>query len=409
MITAWLAYGNTYGPDTPGGSAPKPPVMNGPMWMPDKPPTLWRLVEWHWQPVPLYPVLMFLFMGLYAYGVYKLRQRGLTWPVHRTILWMSGSLSVAWVTSSGIEGYGMMLFSAHMFQHMTLSMLAPILMLLGAPMTLLLRALPANKGFAGRLRRLVLDLLHSRFMKAVTHPLFTWPLFIGTLYGIYFSPVFDQLMSTLPGHLFMLGHFLISGILFFGPVLAIDPWPRRSGHLARIMELLMGTPIHAFFGVIIMMTPNLLVDFFAHPPPSWGIDPMSDQTIGGSIAWMFGELPTLGSMFIIAHQWYHSETRKARRSDRQARRDGDAQLKAYNDWLRGLHGLEPRHHAPQGPTPDTEPAAVPDDEHALRHSTHQPSGTASDPNEATSPAARLSATTRGPVSKRQQQDSAGAR
>ncbi|MBA8824061.1 putative copper resistance protein D [Saccharopolyspora lacisalsi] len=351
MTTSWLAYGNTSGPDTPGDPAP---VMNGPMWMPEQPPTLWRLIDWHWQPIPLYPVLMLLLMGLYAYGVHKLRQRNLSWPIHRTGLWMTGCLVVAWGTTSGVEGYGMLLFSAHMFQHMTLSMLAPILMLLGAPTTLLLRALPTNQRFAGRLRRVVLTVLHSWFMRAITHPLFTWPLFIGSLYGIYFTPLFDQLMSTVLGHYFMLGHFLISGLLFFGPTLAIDPWPRRNGHLARIIELLMGSPIHAFFGVIIMMTPNLLVDFFAQPPPSWGVDPVSDQWLAGSIAWMFGELPTLGSMLVVARQWHHSDARAARRAERQARRDGDAELKAYNDWLRGLHGLQPAHDVPndQAPTAD---------------------------------------------------------
>lgn len=357
MVTARVADVLSSEPTGDSGAS-APPVMTGPMWMPEQPPTFWRLISWHWQPVPLYAVLFAVLLAAYAYGVITLHRRGLSWPLHRILAWTTGSLAVVWVTNSGIEGYGMLLFSPHMFQHMTLSMLAPILLLLGAPVTLLLRALPARHRIAGPVHHRILAVLHSRFGKVVAHPAFTWPFFMGSLYGIYFSPLFDQLMSTLWGHYLMLAHFLASGLLFFGPVLAIDPWPRRSGALPRFIELLMGTPLHAFFGVIMMMTSNPLVDFFTQPPADWGIDPINDQWLAGSIAWMFGEIPTLGVMLILARQWHHSDARAARRADRQARRDGDAALKTYNAWLRGLHGLPPTHTVPNDQAPANGPAST---------------------------------------------------
>ena len=95
-----------------------------------------------------------------------------------------------------LNDYGMVLFSVHMVQHMIISMLSPILLLLGAPVTLALRALPtAGRGRTGP-RELLVALLHSRYMRVVTHPAFTIPLFIASLYGLYFTPLFDFLMGS---------------------------------------------------------------------------------------------------------------------------------------------------------------------------------------------------------------------
>ena len=97
----------------------------------------------------------------------------------------------------------MVLFSVHMTQHMVLSLITPLLLLLGAPVTLALRTLPRGQGAAGAPRALLLDALHSRFARFVSHPLFTVPLFIASLYGVYFTPLFDVADAQpgrAPGH-----------------------------------------------------------------------------------------------------------------------------------------------------------------------------------------------------------------
>ncbi|NUK28522.1 cytochrome c oxidase assembly protein, partial [Streptomyces lunaelactis] len=133
---------------------------------------------------------------LYGWAVLRLRRRGDAWPVSRIIAWVVGVLTVAVAMCTKLNAYGMAMFSVHMVQHMVISMLSPILLLLGAPVTLALRALPpAGRGRKGP-RELLVALLHSRYMRIISHPAFTIPLFIASLYALYFSPLFDFLMES---------------------------------------------------------------------------------------------------------------------------------------------------------------------------------------------------------------------
>ncbi|TDD92997.1 cytochrome c oxidase assembly protein [Actinomadura darangshiensis] len=317
-----------------------PMHMSGPMWMPSAPPTLERLLAWHPQPLPLEPVLCLLALAGYGLAVLRLRRRGDRWPTLRTAAWTAGVVAGAAVTCTGIGGYGMELFSVHMIQHMVLSMLTPILLLLGAPLTLALRALPASRGRSGA-RDLLVRLLHSRFTRIVSAPMFTLPLFIASLYGLYFTPLFDLAMGSWLGHEVMLAHFLAVGLLFFWPIVGADPAPHRPPHPLRMLELFIGMPFHAFFGIAVMMSAAPIVGFFAHPPASWHLDALSDQNTGGGIAWAFGEVPTMLVLAALFVQWYRDDTRQAARTDRQADRDHDAELASYNTYLNRLTTSNP--------------------------------------------------------------------
>ncbi|MFJ8615921.1 cytochrome c oxidase assembly protein [Streptomyces clavifer] len=275
-------------------------------------------------------------LALYGYGVVRLRSRGDGWPVNRSVFFVLGVLSIALVMCTGLNDYGMVMFSVHMVQHMVISMVSPILLLLGAPVTLALRALPvAGRGRTGP-RELLLMLLHSRYMKIITHPVFTIPLFIASLYGLYFTPLFDFLMGSKPGHIAMMVHFLAVGLVFFWPIMGVDPGPHRPGYVMRMLELFAGMPFHAFFGIALMMASQPMVKAYENPPASLGIDALSDQTAAGGIAWAFSEIPSVLVLIALVFQWYRSEQRTAKRSDRAADRDGDQELKAYNAYLASL-------------------------------------------------------------------------
>jgi cytochrome c oxidase assembly factor CtaG len=215
-------------------------------------------------------------------------------------------------------------------------MLAPILLLLGAPITLALRALPAARHGRTGLREILIRLLHSRPARVVSSPLFTLPLFIASLYGLYFSPLFDFLMGSWLGHEWMLAHFLVTGLLFFWPILGVDPAPRRPSHVLRMLELFVGMPFHAFFGIAVMMSSSVIATFFARPPAAWHIGPLADQNTAGGIAWAFSEVPTLLVLLALLVQWAATDRRTAARTDRQADRDHDAELAAYNAYLARL-------------------------------------------------------------------------
>src|SRR3954447_26263165 len=306
------------------------------MWVPDEPPTWGRMFLPHLDPVSVLAVLSVVALIVYLGAVVRLRRSGVAWPWWRSLAWFGGTASLFAVTGTRFNGYSMLLFSVHMTQHMVLSLITPLLLLIGSPVTLALRTLPRGQGAAGAPRALLLDALHSRFARLVSSPFFTVPLFIASLYGVYFTPLFDTLMRNPVGHQLMLTHFVVTGLLFFGPIVAQDPWPRTLSHPGRILELFLPVPFHAFFGVSIMMAEALVVTTFADPPAGWGIDLLRDQGEAGGIVWAFGELPTVLVLGVVFFSWASSDDRRAKTLDRAADRTGDAELQAYNARLRAL-------------------------------------------------------------------------
>ncbi|MEU2897314.1 cytochrome c oxidase assembly protein [Streptomyces sp. NPDC001273] len=290
-----------------------------------------------WSADPFFLVACLLGLALYGWGVVRLVRRGDTWPVGRTVAFVTGVLSIGLMMCTALNDYGMVMFSVHMVQHMMISMVSPILILLGAPITLALRALPpAGRGRKGP-RELLLMLLHSHYMRIVTHPVFTIPLFIASLYGLYFTPLFDFLMGSQVGHIAMMVHFLAVGLVFFWPIMGVDPGPHRPGYLMRMLELFAGMPFHAFFGIALMMASTPMVTTFENPPGSLGVDALSDQNAAGGIAWAFSEVPSVLVLIALLFQWYASDQRQAKRQDRAADRDGDKELEAYNAYLASLN------------------------------------------------------------------------
>jgi putative membrane protein len=318
--------------------------MSGLMWMPTRPLTTARLFAVHPQPVPILPVLGLLLLVGYAVGVVMLVRRGDAWPPLRSGCWLLGIASIELMTATGFDGYGMELFSIHMIQHMTLSMLTPILLCLGAPVTLVLRALSGGGPVRRRARVGILRVLHSKPAAVIANPIVTGILFLFSLYALYFTPLFDALMRTMWGHNLMLIHFLLIGSLYFWGILAVDPSPRRGEGLmgqagspvARIAEMAVPVPFHAFFGVVLMMASTVMVTYYAAPTRSLDAAALSDQQTAGGIAWGFTELPTLLVLLVLFLQWQRSDARRTATAERHAARYGDVELDEYNARLRDL-------------------------------------------------------------------------
>jgi putative membrane protein/putative copper resistance protein D len=119
--------------------------------------------------------------------------------------------------------------------------------------------------------------------------------------------------------------------------MGVDPGPHRPGYLMRMLELFEGMPFHAFFGIALMMASEPMVQTFKNPPGSLGIEALSDQNAAGGIAWAFSEIPSVLVLVALLFQWYASDQRQARRTDRAADRDGDKELEAYNAYLASLN------------------------------------------------------------------------
>ncbi len=314
----------------------------------DGPPTVARIL-FDWRFDLIFGTAAIVLAALYVAAVLRLRRRGDSWPPGRILAWLLGCLSLLFVTSSGVGRYMPAMFSMHMVAHMGLSMLVPILLVLGAPVSLALRALPAAGRSPGHqdppgMREWLLAALHSRYARFVTNPVVATVLFVAGFYGLYLSNLFDTAVGSHAGHVAMNVHFLLSGYVFYWIVIGVDPTPRPIPPLAKVGVVFASLPLHAFFGVVLMGTHKVLgADYYRSLGLSWHTDLLGDQRLGGGIAWAAGEIPLVIVMLALLVQWARSDKRTARRLDRAAERDDDAELTAYNAMLAELaRGKAPR-------------------------------------------------------------------
>lgn len=304
----------------------------------DAPPTLLNLLT-AWRFDLIFGTLAIVMAVLYLMGVRKLLARGDQWPMGRVVAWLAGCAVILFATSSGIGRYAAAMFSVHMEVHMMLSMLAPVLLVLGGPVTLALRALPvAGKDGVPGPREWLLALVRSPLSRFLTNPIVALVLFVGSFYVLYFSGLFDWALDKHWAHLLMNAHFLLVGYLFYWPVIGIDPSPRRLPHVARLGMVFASLPFHAFFGVILMgMNTVIGQEFYQRLALRWNTDLLSDQRLGGGIAWAAGELPLLIVLVALLVQWARADDREARRQDRRADAEGDdSDHAAYNAMLKKL-------------------------------------------------------------------------
>jgi putative copper resistance protein D len=292
--------------------------------------TVWR-IDWLWLAVAL------LAVSLYLRGVRRMHVRGDAWPVPRTIGWVLGWAIFVWATSGAPGVYGSVLFSVHMVMHMTVSMAAPILMVLAAPVTLALRTLTPRRDNTLGPRELLLALVHSRYFKVVGNPVVASVIFFGSLIVFYYSPLFELALRTHTGHVLMTTHFLAAGYLFAWVLVGIDPGPRRWPPVMLLVILFGTISFHAFFGVALTSGTTLLAPgYFQGLHLPWAVDLLADQRAAGAVAWGIGELPTLVLAMLVVFAWVRSDSAESQRLDRQADRDDDAELKAYNAHLGAL-------------------------------------------------------------------------
>lgn len=270
----------------------------------------------------------------YVAGVWRLHRRGDRWPIHRTVLWVLGILGLFWVTNGALGVYEKYLFSAHMIAHMLLSMSIPVLLVLSAPITLGMRALRKRDDGSRGPREWLLLAVHSRYAKVLTHPLVSGGIFAASLWLFYYTPLFRWATEDHVGHTWMIIHFVLTGYLFAQALVGIDPVSNQAPYPLRLILLLATMAMHAFFGLTLMSSQGLLLaDWFGAMGRTWGADPLTDQQNAGGVAWSVGEIPTLALAILVAFLWNRSDARDAKRSDRKADRDGDADLEAYNAML----------------------------------------------------------------------------
>jgi cytochrome c oxidase assembly factor CtaG len=273
------------------------------------------LSEWELAPFPL--VVTVWVGGLYLLGVRALRRRGDRWPMGRTVAFVVVGMGLFYLaTSSGLAAYDTTLLSVHMAQHMVLSMLVPLALALGAPVTLALRTLPAKP------RRWLLTVLHSRLARVLTFPPLTLALYVVSPWALYYSGWYPATLESVWLHEAMHAHLVIVGAMFFWPLVGVDPIPGRVAYPFRLLLAVMTLPFHAFLGVTIMGQQTLIaaehyLGLREQAAYAWLPEALEDQRLAGGLLWASGDLIGLAMFGVLFVQWVRSSMKEAEREDRR--------------------------------------------------------------------------------------------
>lgn len=293
------------------------------------------ITEWKFD--ILWIVIVGFLAFFYLAGVWRLHRRGDKWPILRTVSFLVGLAALFYITNGGVNAYEKYLFSAHMLAHMVLGMAIPVLLVPGAPVTLALRAIRKRTDGSRGMREWILIAVHSRIAGVFARPLVAAVFFTASLWIFYYSPLFRWAAEDHIGHTFMVVHFLATGYLLALSLIGIDPMPYKAPYAIRLLVLLGTMAFHAFFGLTLMIGDNLLAaDWYGAMGRTWGPSAIADQQIGGGIAWSIGEIPTLVLAIAVVILWARSDSVLAKRLDRKADRDGDAERNEYNEMLERL-------------------------------------------------------------------------
>ncbi|MBA3688402.1 MAG: cytochrome c oxidase assembly protein [Chloroflexi bacterium] len=267
------------------------------------------LLEWRMEPIVLLALATAAIAWVILARRVAARHPGHPHPAWRSAAFLSGLAVLALALLSPIEAYEGELFSVHMLQHMLLELVVAPLLLLGAPATLALRA--ATPAVRARL----LAVLHSRVVTALSFPLLAWVLFAAVNWGWHFSALYDQALETPWLHDLQHVTFLGAALLFWWPVVGADPVRWRLPHPVRLFYLFLAMPQNSFLGIALMSAPAALYPHYLSNVRDWGPTPAVDQSVGGMLMWVGGDIVFLLAMGFVVAAWVRAEDRRTARLD----------------------------------------------------------------------------------------------
>jgi putative copper resistance protein D len=254
-------------------------------------------------------------LAAYAAGVRRLAGAR-RWPPARSGAFAAGVAVIAVATMSGLGTYDTARFSIHVGQHVLLGIVAPLLLALGAPVTLALQA--SRRPTQVNLLRV----LRSRPAAVVGHPVTALVVFGLTLYALYFSPLYELSLRNDVVHAWVHVHFLVAGSLFAWTTVGLDPVPHRLPHGGRLLLVLLAVPFHAFVGLALLAgTQPLAADWYTTVVGLPAAAALDDQRAGAAVMWLVGDVVALVLSFVVARQWWDAEQRRTRHLDARLDRE----------------------------------------------------------------------------------------
>jgi putative copper resistance protein D len=283
------------------------------------------LLAWSFDPLAI--ALIGAAALLYLRGVREVNAAHPRSPVPRwrTAAFLAGLAAIAVALLSPVERYETALLSVHMVQHMLLQLIAAPLLLLAAPVTLLLRtSSPAVRGW-------LLGVLHSRAVRVATHPIVAWTAFVVVNWGWQFSPLYDLALESVLVHYVQHAVYLGVALLFWWPIVAVDPAPRKLAFPGRVAYIALSIPQSSFLGITLMNVQPSLYSHYATQIRDWGPSFADDLKLAGTMMWEMGAMVFAVALLLVLGAWMRSEERKTRRREARAdeREAAEAAIAAY--------------------------------------------------------------------------------
>jgi putative copper resistance protein D len=244
--------------------------------------------------------------GGYVLAARRLSRKGRHWPPWRTASFLAGTVTIIVATASGLASYDDSVFSIHVIQHLLLMNVAPIFLVLGAPVTLALQA------SGRRTQTTILGVLHHPIVEVITNPLVVLFFFSMTMVGYFLTPFYQFSLEHPLLHDLTHLHFLITGCLYWWLVVGIDPSRWRLTPPMKLGFLAVDIPVGTLLGLALTQATTSAAPSF---------HTLADTQQGGGLLWIASELFTFAAIAIVVFQWMRSDTREAVRGDRRADAD----------------------------------------------------------------------------------------
>jgi len=236
--------------------------------------------------------------ALYAFGVARARARGRIVARGALVAFGAGLAILAAALAGPLDDLCDRYLSWHMVQHLALSNIVAPLLVLGAPARVALGALPPAQA------RSLARALASKPVAFVTQPSVAWVQFVGVLYVVHLSPLYEAALENEVIHAGEHLLFLTSALIFWTPVLAVAPVPHASSHPVRILLLFLALPVTSFLGFIFFVSHRPFYAHYAAVPAA-----AADQTNAGAVMWMAGGAPLFIAMLALVAAWGERERR----------------------------------------------------------------------------------------------------
>lgn len=226
-----------------------------------------------------------LLIVLYLYAVVSTKKNYRAWPIYRIVSFSLGIICIATTLIGPIAMLSHTNFTAHMVGHLLLGMLGPLLIVISAPITLLLRILKVNHA------RKVSMVLRSRYVQIISHPLVASVLNIGGLWILYTTDLFEAMHQSVLLYILVHVHVFLAGYVFTASMIYIDPTPHRTTFRFRTLVFICALAGH-----------NILSKWIYANPPS-GVS-KADAELGAMTMYYGGDLIDVWIIIIMCYQVY---------------------------------------------------------------------------------------------------------